>query len=166
MLRKFKRTAFFETEIFCNIITKVFTFFIIMHHCWIKVNSSKNLSFWPQTVRFTYFTMFKSIYPKSSEKVKQVCKSCLSLTHISSFGDLKVYGRSRFPLFPPLQVVQESELWQCRAVAHHLLLSVQSCLRMPPKTPAERRIMTTISMERWITDIWLDLLLNFRISWY
>lgn len=94
----------------------------------------------------SHFSMFKSIYPKTELKIALQILSA-SLTHISSFGDLKVYGRSRFPLFPPLQVVQELELWQCRAVAHHFLLSVQSCLRMPPKTPAETRNTTSISVE-------------------
>lgn len=99
----------------------------------------------------SHFAMFKSIYPKTELKIALQILSA-SLTHISSFGDLKVYGRSRFPLFPPLQVVQELELWQCRAVAHHLLLSVECCLRMSPKTPAERRNMTSISVDCWITD--------------
>lgn len=87
-----------------------------------------------------------------------------SLTHIPSFGDLQVYGGSRFPLFPPLQVVQESELRQCGTVAHHLLLSVQSCSWMPPKTPAEGRNMTSISMEWCITDIWRIWYFAFKFS--
>ncbi len=124
----------------------------LKHHCWIKVIYFKNISCWHQTSeQLCAFHIFDHVYllPKIRTGLQIV-----SLTHISSFGDLKVYRWSRFPLFPPLQVVQESELWQCRAVAHHLLLSVQSCSRMPPKTPAERRNMTCISVERWITDIW------------
>lgn len=104
---------------------------------------------------YIFYKVSINYFPQISTEIKtglQIVSS--SLTHIPSFGDLKVYGGSRFPLFPPLQVVQESELGQCGAVAHHLLLSVQSCSWMPPKTPAEERNVTSISMEWCITDIW------------
>lgn len=61
-------------------------------------------------------------------------RQIMEMTYVSDLGDLQVYDRSRFPLFPPLQVVIESQLWWHGQMGQ-LLLPVQRSSRVPLETP-------------------------------
>lgn len=67
-------------------------------------------------------------------------------SYIPSLGDLKIYTRLWFPLFPPAQVIHQPKLRRCGEVCQ-LLLPVQRCPRVPLKIPAgQKKYITNIKL--------------------
>lgn len=68
------------------------------------------------------------------ELISANARQIMEMTYVSDLGDLEVYDRSGFPLFPPLQVVIESQL-RWHGQMGQLLLPVQRSSRVPLETP-------------------------------